>query len=118
LCATLRLEMTSHRQTQPLTPAETRVAQLVARALKNREIADELGVSEASVGVHLGHVYKKLRLRSRTELALRLASGKRRNEVALMLLAAALAAVAAGAARTRSSPRMDGRHQPSSRSEP
>jgi DNA-binding CsgD family transcriptional regulator len=60
LCATLRLEMTSHRQTQPLTPAETRVAQLVARALKNREIADELGVSEASVGVHLGHVYKKI----------------------------------------------------------
>ena len=74
--------MTSHGQTQPLTPAETRVAQLVARALKNREIADELGVSEATVGVHLGHVYKKLGLRSRTELVLRLASGKEEDEVA------------------------------------
>ncbi len=41
---------------QQLTPAETRVAQLVAHALKNREIADELGVSEATVGVHLGRV--------------------------------------------------------------
>ena len=61
---------------QELTPAETRVSQLVARALKNREIADELGVTEATVGVHLGRVYKKLGLRSRTELALRLASRK------------------------------------------
>jgi DNA-binding NarL/FixJ family response regulator len=58
---------------QPLTPAETRVARLVARALKNSEIARELGVSEATVGVHLGRVYKKLGLRSRTELAVRLA---------------------------------------------
>ena len=60
---------TSPTRGQPLTPAETRVAKLVAHALKNREIADELGVSEATVGVHLGHVYKKLGLRSRTELA-------------------------------------------------
>jgi DNA-binding NarL/FixJ family response regulator len=67
---------TSPTRGQPLTPAETRVAKLVAHALKNREIADELGVSEATVGVHLGRVYKKLGLRSRTELALRLASRK------------------------------------------
>ena len=65
---------------QPLTPAETRVAQLVARALKSREIADELGMSEATVGVHLGRIYKKLGLRSRTELALRLARTNRKEQ--------------------------------------
>jgi DNA-binding NarL/FixJ family response regulator len=69
---------------QPLTPAEERVAQLVTRALKNREIAAELAMSEATVGVHLGRIYKKLGLRSRTELALRLArtsgsDGRRRR---------------------------------------
>ena len=53
---------TSPTRGQPLTPAETRVARLVGCALKNREIADELGVSEATVGVHLGRVYKKLGL--------------------------------------------------------
>ena len=70
-------EMTSRGQ--QLSPAETRVAQLVAHALKNREIADELGVSEATVGVHLGRVYKELGLRSRTELAVRLASTKEKG---------------------------------------
>jgi DNA-binding CsgD family transcriptional regulator len=58
---------------EPLIPAEERVARLAARALKSREIAGLLGISEATVGVHLGRIYKKLRLRSRTELALRLA---------------------------------------------
>jgi DNA-binding NarL/FixJ family response regulator len=61
---------------QPLIPAETRVAQLVAGALRTREIADEIAVSEATVGVHVGRAYKQWALRSRTELALRLASGK------------------------------------------
>ena len=72
--ATIPLDMTG--RAQPLTSAESRVAQLVARALRNREIAAELGLSEATVGAHLGHVYKKLGVRSRTELALRLASRK------------------------------------------
>ncbi len=59
-----------------LTPAETRVAQLVVRALTNREIAGELSLSEATVGVHPGRAYDKLGLRSRTGLAVRLASEK------------------------------------------
>lgn len=67
---------------QPLTAAEERVAQLVARAFTNREIADALGLRVATVGVHLGRVYKKLGLRSRTELALLLASGEERRESA------------------------------------
>jgi DNA-binding CsgD family transcriptional regulator len=62
-----------------LTPSEMRVVALVRRALRNREIARELGISEATVGVHLRHVYKKLGVRSRTELAVRLASGSEKK---------------------------------------
>ena len=52
-----------------LTPAEQRVAALVAEGRTNREVAAALFVSERTVESHLSHVYGKLGLRSRTELA-------------------------------------------------
>ena len=42
---------------------------LVAAGLPNREIAARLFVSPATVKTHLIHVYTKLDVRSRTELA-------------------------------------------------
>jgi DNA-binding CsgD family transcriptional regulator len=51
-----------------LTPSERRVAKLVTDALTNREIAERLFVSEKTVEAHLGRVYRKLGIRSRTEL--------------------------------------------------
>jgi DNA-binding CsgD family transcriptional regulator len=59
-----------------LTPAEERVASLVAEGKTNREVAAALFLSERTVEGHLSHVYGKLRVRSRTELARVLASGK------------------------------------------
>ena len=56
-----------------LTEAERRVAIAVARGLANREIAGELFVSLKTVEFHLGNVYRKLGLRSRTELVAQLA---------------------------------------------
>jgi DNA-binding CsgD family transcriptional regulator len=53
-----------------LTEAETRVARLAASGLSNREIARTLSMSVRTVEGHLSHVYAKLELRSRTELAL------------------------------------------------
>ena len=54
----------------PLTPQELQVARLVARGATNREIAGELSVSTKTVEAHLSRTYRKLELRSRTELAL------------------------------------------------
>ena len=59
-----------------LTASERRVAELVAQGNTNREIAALLVISERTVATHLTHIYAKLGLRSRTELARRLlASG-------------------------------------------
>lgn len=53
-----------------LSRAELRVALLVGRGRTNREVADELFLSPRTVDSHLQRIYRKLRLRSRTELAL------------------------------------------------
>lgn len=56
-----------------LTPGERRVAELVASGRTNREVADHLFVTVRAVEVHLTNTYRKLGIRSRTELAARLA---------------------------------------------
>jgi ATP/maltotriose-dependent transcriptional regulator MalT len=55
-----------------LTPQETAVAQLVVSGLSNRQIADELVLSVKTIAYHLGHVYSKLGVSSRMELAVRM----------------------------------------------
>jgi DNA-binding CsgD family transcriptional regulator len=52
-----------------LTPAERRVATLVAEGRTNREVAAALFLGERTVASHLTHIYAKLGVRSRTELA-------------------------------------------------
>jgi DNA-binding CsgD family transcriptional regulator len=51
-----------------LTGAEVRVAELVARGMTNRTIAEELIVSPHTVDAHLKHTYVKLGIHSRVEL--------------------------------------------------
>ena len=53
-----------------LTEAELRVVDLVGHGLTNHEIAAALGLSPKTVEWTLTNVYRKLRVRSRTELAL------------------------------------------------
>ncbi|TMM30265.1 MAG: helix-turn-helix transcriptional regulator, partial [Actinobacteria bacterium] len=52
-----------------LTAAERRVAALVAEGRTNREVAAALFLGERTVETHLSHVYAKLGVRSRAELA-------------------------------------------------
>jgi DNA-binding CsgD family transcriptional regulator len=52
-----------------LTAAERRVALLVTEGRTNREIAAALFLGERTVASHLTHIYAKLGVRSRTELA-------------------------------------------------
>jgi DNA-binding CsgD family transcriptional regulator len=52
-----------------LTKTERRVAELVASGRSNQEVAGELFVSTKTVEANLTRVYRKLSVRSRTELA-------------------------------------------------
>ena len=52
-----------------LTDAETRIAELVAGGRTNRDVAAALFLSVKTVEVTLTHIYQKLGVRSRTELA-------------------------------------------------
>ena len=52
-----------------LTRREREMAQAVSRGLRNRQIADEFGISEETVKKHLATIYGKLALRGRVALA-------------------------------------------------
>jgi DNA-binding CsgD family transcriptional regulator len=52
-----------------LTPQELVVTRLVAQGLTNREVAAQLFLSTNTIETHLRHVFQKLGVRSRTELA-------------------------------------------------
>ncbi|MFM9937838.1 MAG: response regulator [Novosphingobium sp.] len=53
-----------------LNQRERRIARLVARGLRNRDIGTELGIGEGTVKVYLHAMYQKLGIDNRTELAL------------------------------------------------
>jgi predicted ATPase/DNA-binding CsgD family transcriptional regulator len=55
--------------TTGLTSRERDIARLVAQGLSNRDIANALVVSERTTESHLSHIFTKLGLRSRTQLA-------------------------------------------------
>jgi DNA-binding CsgD family transcriptional regulator len=57
-----------------LTSVETRVAALVAAGQTNREVAATLSISVRTVESHLIRIYRKLGLRSRTELSRHIAT--------------------------------------------
>jgi DNA-binding CsgD family transcriptional regulator len=52
-----------------LTETEQRVAALVAQGRTNREVASAMFVTENTVQSHVRHIFQKLSVRSRTELA-------------------------------------------------
>jgi DNA-binding CsgD family transcriptional regulator len=62
-------ERTAEPAPERLTPKEREVADLVAGGATNREVAAALFLSPRTVEHHLRQVYRKLGVRSRTELA-------------------------------------------------
>jgi len=60
----------SGQQLTGLTPAEHKVAKLVARGQSNLEIAFNLKITERTVKAHLTSIYEKTKTGSRLSLAL------------------------------------------------
>jgi DNA-binding CsgD family transcriptional regulator len=54
---------------ESLTPSQLGVARLAADGLTNRQIGDQLFISRRTVGTHLAHVFQKLAINSRAQLA-------------------------------------------------
>ena len=53
---------------EQLTAQELQIAQLAARGLSNREIAERMFVSHRTIGSHLYHIFPKLGITARTQL--------------------------------------------------
>ena len=53
---------------EPLSARQRQVLALLVRGLTNRDIADRLGLSPRTVEVHVGHILRKYRVRSRSAL--------------------------------------------------
>lgn len=66
----LSLSPAARSPLEALNPRERRIARLVARGLRNRDIGAELGIGEGTVKVYLHTMYQKLDIDNRTELAL------------------------------------------------
>jgi DNA-binding NarL/FixJ family response regulator len=64
----LRREAGAREIASLLTPRETSMVRMVARGLRNKEIADKLCISEGTVKVHLHNIYEKLHVDSRLAL--------------------------------------------------
>ena len=63
-----------------LTESERQVTQLVATGMRNADIARTLHLSAKTVEAHLGHAYRKLGVRNRTELAACLVTAARNDD--------------------------------------
>ncbi len=72
LAARARPRRTALTGPDALTSAERQVAELAAGGLSNRQIAQHLFVTQATVETHLRHAFRKLGITARTDLAAQL----------------------------------------------
>jgi DNA-binding NarL/FixJ family response regulator len=54
----------------PLTRREREIAALVARGLQNKEVARQLGISSATIKIHVHNILQKLNIQRRGEIAM------------------------------------------------
>lgn len=65
-------ELEEKAESRPsLAPREKQLLALVRRGLRNRDIAEQLGVTEGTVKVYLHSIFEKVGVANRTELAMK-----------------------------------------------
>jgi len=64
----LQRESGSRELARILTPREVELVRLIAKGLRNREIAEKLFISEGTVKIHLHNIYEKLKVDGRLAL--------------------------------------------------
>lgn len=70
LAASLRTtQPAGERDIQQLTPREQGILKLIAQGLSNKLIARKLDIAESTVKVHVKHLLRKMKLKSRVEAA-------------------------------------------------
>jgi DNA-binding NarL/FixJ family response regulator len=74
--ALLRRESAGRAGSGILSPREIEIVRMVVGGLRNRELAERLGVSEGTIKIHLHNIYKKLKVHSRLELVLHAQANK------------------------------------------
>jgi DNA-binding NarL/FixJ family response regulator len=70
-----RAELRANPDLEQLTPRERDVLALIARGLSNRDIAEQLYISEGTVKTHVTHLLNRLQLKNRAQLAIYANSG-------------------------------------------
>jgi DNA-binding NarL/FixJ family response regulator len=68
----VRREAGTRELEKVLTVRELEIARAVTEGLRNKEIADRLGIAEGTVKIHLHAIYEKLNIEGRVALVLRL----------------------------------------------
>jgi len=68
----MRREEAKRDMAKILTPRELQIAAAVAGGLRNKEIAEKLGIAEGTVKIHLHVIYDKLKIDGRMALVLRM----------------------------------------------
>ena len=66
----LRRESGMDKVTRVLTKREVEIVRMVATGLRNRQIGDQLAISEGTVKMHLHSIYEKLGVSGRMELSI------------------------------------------------
>ena len=64
----LQSEAGTRDVTKALTPRELQIAQMMAKGMHNKEIAEKLSITEGTAKNHLHHVYEKLKVDGRMAL--------------------------------------------------
>ncbi|EAA1068365.1 two-component system response regulator NarL [Salmonella enterica subsp. enterica] len=69
LTPVLAASLRANRAVTQLTPRERDILKLIAQGLPNKMIARRLDITESTVKVHVKHMLKKMKLKSRVEAA-------------------------------------------------